>query len=98
VGQLEKLIDKMRRLPPEMRYVEVEWASEALNGRTQINRYDIYCVGKMFGIKKRSNFYLKASVEGSPHQYSQELVTWLVAEYEKDDRFFVKARDKVRRT
>jgi hypothetical protein len=76
----------------------VERVNEALNSRTQINRYDIQCVVKMFGIKKRPNFYYKASVEGSPHQYSKELVNWLVAEYEKDDRFFVKAREMARRT
>lgn len=67
----------------------------ALDGLTRINAYDIRCIGKVYNIKKRPNFFYQGAITGSPVQYSREFAAWLVAEYKKDGDFFLKARRKV---
>jgi len=75
----------------------VDAVNAALGGAAVINRYDIQCIVKAFDVKKRSTFFHKTSVKGSPSQYSQEFADWLVAEYEKDNQLFAKARVKAKK-
>jgi len=50
----------------------------------------------VYGIKKRPEFYYKGTVKGSPAQYSPAFIAWLLNEYEKDNDFFKKARQKAK--
>ncbi|MBV6482413.1 MAG: hypothetical protein DIKNOCCD_02156 [bacterium] len=61
-----------------------------------INQYDIQCVNNAHAIKKRSEFFYKGKVEGSPSQYSQSFVDWLLKQHQNDPSFFEKARKKVK--
>lgn len=63
-----------------------------LAGATSINTYDIQCVAKAFNIARRAEFYYKSSIKGTPAQYSPQFVDWLIAQYQKDPAFFLKAR------
>jgi len=68
-----------------------------LDGVSCINRYDIQCVIKVYGVKKRPEFYYKGKVQGSPSQYSHEFVEWIVKQYNNDNTFFTKARQKAQK-
>lgn len=63
----------------------------------KINRYDIQCVNRAHGVKKRPEYFYQGTVKGSPAQYSQAFVDWLIKQYQKDSDFFVKARAKPKR-
>jgi hypothetical protein len=59
-----------------------------------INQYDLLCVRRLYNIEKRPEFFYQSSVPGSPKQYSQAYVDWLLQEYKKDPSFFSNARSK----
>jgi hypothetical protein len=67
-----------------------------LDGANRINPYDIQCVNKVYDVRKRSEFFYKSTVQGSPSQYSREFVEWLTKQYKNDNAFFTKARQKAR--
>jgi hypothetical protein len=67
----------------------------ALGGKWKINQHDIQCICKVHGVKKRPDFYYKGGVPGSPNQYSQAFVHWVIEQFEKDPDFFTRCRDKV---
>ena len=68
-------------------------------GKTlQINSFDIQCVNKVYGIKKRSEFFYQGKVKNSPVQYSHAFVDWLVAKREQDDQFFPKTRARAKKS
>ena len=60
-----------------------------------INQYDLRCVHKIHGVKKRSEFFYQGNVKGSPAQYSQAFVEWLAQQWKNDPQFFDKARMQV---
>ena len=60
-----------------------------------VNQFDIQCVCKVHGVKKRPEFFYQGSVKGSPAQYSPAFVAWIVTQYSNDPAFFAKARKKV---
>ena len=62
----------------------------------KINQYDIQCVNKVFGIKQRSEYFYQGKVKGSPGQYSQVFVGWLVKQLKRDQQFFQKTRMKAK--
>lgn len=63
----------------------------------QINQFDIRCINKVYNIKTRSEYFYQGKIQGSPGQYSQAFVDWLVVEqYQKDNQFFCKARAKAK--
>lgn len=64
----------------------------------EINRYDLRCVNAVYKIKSRPEYFYQGKVKGSPSQYSQAFVEWLVRQYEKKSDFFVKARQLYRNT
>ena len=57
-----------------------------------VNQYDLQCVNRVCGIKKRSQFFYQGTVKNSPAQYSQLFVDWLVDQYNRDKSFFEKAK------
>lgn len=73
-----------------------EKVKEAIEG-FNINQYDIQCVIKAHRIKQRPEWFYQGKVKGSPAQYSQALVDWLIRQYEKDNAFFQKARDTAKK-
>ncbi|MDT3778288.1 DUF3644 domain-containing protein [Nitrospira sp. MA-1] len=62
----------------------------------QINQHGIQCVSKVYGIKKRSEYFYKGKIKGSPTQYSPAFIDWLVHQYSKDKAFFTKAKAKAK--
>jgi len=62
----------------------------------QINQYDIQCVSKVYGIKKRPEYFYKGKIKGSPTQYSPAFVDWLSQRYASDTDFFSKAKSKAK--
>lgn len=62
-----------------------------------INQHDIQCVNKAHGVRQRPEYFYQGSVKGSPAQYSETFVHWLIQQHQKDGAFFVKARAKAKR-
>ena len=71
----------------------VQLVNQHLNGRKTINSYDILCVRKIFKIdESKPNYYYKSKF--ATPQFSNAFVDWLVDQFNKDDAFFDKARQK----
>lgn len=73
----------------------IEKTNEMLSG-LEINQYDIKCVNKIYSIKTQYRYFYQGSIKGSPAQYSQEFVDWLVKQHNRDEEFFAKARARYR--
>lgn len=69
----------------------------SLNKTKKINPHDIQCVAKIFNIKKRSEFYYQGTVKGSPGQYSQDFIEWLLEQHSDDSDFFTQVRQKAKK-
>lgn len=61
-----------------------------------INQYDIQCVNKAHGVKQRPEYFYQGKVKGSPVQYSQGFVDWLIQQHHRDGEFFAKVRAKAK--
>ena len=70
---------------------------DLVRAETQINPHDIQCINKVYGIKGRPEYFYRGKVAGSPGQYSQAFVDWILREYRKDNQFFSQARVKARK-
>lgn len=64
--------------------------------RLTINQHDIQCVNKAHGVKKRPEYFYQGKVKGSPAQYSQAFVDWLIQQHQRDGEFFAKAKAKAK--
>jgi hypothetical protein len=84
------------RTHPYRRKEVIEQVNSTLDGATRINQYDVHCVMNVYGIRKRSEFYYRGTVKGSPAQYSPASVAWLLKEYAKDNDFFMESRLKAK--
>lgn len=73
----------------------VEQVNSRITG-VNINQYDIQCVNKVLNIKQRTEYFYQGKVKGSPAQYSQAFVDWLVSQFERDKKFFRKSRRKAK--
>ena len=49
---------------------------------------------RVFGVKKRSDFFYQGSVSGNPGQYSNKFIEWLIQQFNNDNDFFLKVRQK----
>ena len=67
---------------------------EKLDANTSFTQYDWDCIIKVYKIRQRREYYYQGTVPGSPVQYSQQLIDWIINEYEKDRDFFAKTRAK----
>ncbi len=81
---------------PLLRKYVIEKVNIDLPDALNINQYDIICINKVYQIKKRPEFYYKGRVQGSPTQYSHSLVDWILKQYENDNEFFLKTRQKAK--
>ena len=73
----------------------IEKVNELLNG-SNINQYDIRCINKVYKTKSKSEYFYQGSITGSPAQYSQNFVDWIVRQCHRDKDFFVKTRTKAK--
>ena len=64
--------------------------------QTEINQFDIQCVNKVGGIKTRREYFYQGRVQGSPGQYSQAFVDWIITRYRQDNGFFKNTRAKAK--
>ena len=69
----------------------------ALDGAATANTHDIQCVNEVHGVRKRGEWFYKGKVAGSPPQYSQAFVDWMVERVKQDPKFFVKARETAKK-
>lgn len=63
-----------------------------INSQGEINQYDIQCVVRVLGIKSRPEFYYRGDITGSPSQYSQAFIDFIIQRYQKDTHFFEQMR------
>ena len=72
-----------------------------VNARLQgytVNSHDIQCLNRVYGLKSRPEHFYQGKVKGSPGQYSNTFVEWVVARYESDPQFFDLTRQKDKST
>jgi hypothetical protein len=84
-----RTLDFDRAYPYRQKEVAIE-VNKRLGGQRKINPFDIQCVRKVHGTDDKS-MYSQAMKFGS-RQYSQAFVDWIMAEHQKDNAFFDKAR------
>lgn len=72
--------------------------TSALAGAVTVNQHDVQCVNKVHGVKKRPDWFYQGKVVGSPSQYSQAFVDWIVERVKQDPLFFVNAREGAKKS
>jgi hypothetical protein len=97
IGIVEVPKDPSKTHPHRQKEI-IATVNAALDGANSINQHDIQCIIKIYEVRKRPEFYYKGTVQGSPSQYSDAFVEWLVRQYGNDNAFFTKARQKVKST
>ena len=65
--------------------------NRGLSGRTTVNSFDIQCINRVYDIWEKDN--LCHCPKFSSPQYSREYVTWVISQYEQDNKFFTKTKD-----
>jgi len=79
------------------RYSEIEReVSNRLPEGVTINRHDTECLVHVCAVKKRTEWYYKGKVPGSPGQYSEAFIEWVLHRYRQDPEFFQRTRQKFR--
>lgn len=63
---------------------------------SNIKPFDVQSVVKVHNVEKRSEHFYHGTVTGSPKQYSEAFVEWLINQYQKDPNFFQVARKKAK--
>jgi len=81
---------------PLLRKDVIQQINSFLPDKSSINQYDIICINRVYDIKKRSEFYYKGRVQGSPTQYSLSFVEWVLRQHKNDNKFFKKTRQKAK--
>lgn len=97
IGVVEVPKDPSKTHPHRQKEI-IEAVNTALDGANSINQYDVQCVSKVYDVRKRPEFFYKGSVQGSPSQYSQEFMDWILRQDKNDNAFFAKARQKAKST
>lgn len=70
---------------------------DALNELAAVTTYDIQCVNNKHAVKNRAEWFYKGKIEGSPSQYSQAFVDWIVERVKQDSAFFTTTRQASRK-
>lgn len=68
----------------------------ALDGRASINQHDIQSINKAHSVKKRADWFYQGKVKGSPVQYSQAFMDWILERFKHDSNFFEISRISAR--
>jgi len=66
--------------------------NKGLAGKTTINSFDIQCINRVHEVWDKENFC--HCPRYSSRQYSPEYVAWVIRQYQQDDEFFRKTREK----
>lgn len=96
-GKEDSLIIEVPKNPdtthPHRQKEVIQSINQQLSGRKTITPYDILCARKAFKIdENKPNYYYKSKF--ATPQYSKAFVDWLVEQFNKDTKFFDKARQK----
>jgi hypothetical protein len=86
------------RTHPHRQKEVVEQVNQRLQGQYVINSYDVYAVRKAHAVESKRHFFYRSRILGHTPQYSPGFVDWLVTQFERDPRFFQKARQRVKQT
>jgi hypothetical protein len=70
--------------------------NKKLNGAKTINSYDIQCINRKHKVKSKPEWFYQGKVAGSPAQYSNAFIHWVIERFRQDKNFFVKARKAVK--
>jgi len=99
--------DLMARATNDLNYVRMFIGPNVLARADQANQRIVLPVERLSGrnfpapffipVKKRPEFFYQGKVKGSPVQYSQAYVDWLIQQYQKDGEFFNKAKTKLKK-
>lgn len=95
-GELTQVVEKLKDPGTSHPFRRTELIDQ-LKTKLKINAFDIQCVNKVHKIKAQSKYFYQGKVKGSPGQYSQAFVEWLIERYEEDDQFFHKTREKAKK-
>ena len=65
-------------------------------GDKAINAYDITCLNRVYKVKAKREYFFQGKIIGSPVQYSQVFIDWVINRYRQDNNFFqlTRAREK----
>lgn len=95
-GEHSRIIEVPRDPSSSHPFREKEVVESAKAAGLRVNQHDIRCVNKVYNIKKRNEYFYQGKVKGSPGQYSQGFVDWLIERYRGDDQFFQNTRAKAK--
>jgi hypothetical protein len=70
----------------------IEEINRGLAGATTINSFDLQCINRVYEIWNKENF-CHCPRYSSP-QYSREYVAWVIRQYQQDNEFFLKTRER----
>ncbi len=98
-GSLTRVVEVPKdpsRTHPYRQKEAIEHINTLFMGKTHINSHDFQCILNVHGIRKRPDFHYRGTIAGSPAQYSETFVQWILKQYENDASFFTKARAKAK--
>ena len=95
-GEPSRVIEVPKDPSTSHPFREKEVIEAARHAKLPVNQHDIRCVNKIYNVKTRNEYFYQGKVKGSPGQYSQALVDWLIERYRQDNEFFRKARAKTK--
>ena len=87
--------DPSKSHPFRQKEVLVELAKAIPDAGT--NQHDVQCINHIYKVKSRLEYFYQGKIPGSPGQYSQSFVDWVIDRYRQDRKFFVKMRAKYKR-
>lgn len=93
IGFVEVPKDPSKTHPHRLKDVE-KIINKFLPEAEKIGQYDITCIQSIFDTKKNQSHYYKGSIKGSPMQYSQEFIDWVLNKYKNNPDFFTETRQQ----
>ncbi len=63
-------------------------------GYKAINAYDVTCLNRVYKVKANREYFFQGKIQGSPVQYSQAFIDWVINRYRQDNNFFQLTRAK----
>ena len=95
-GQPTQIIEVPKDPSTSHPFRQIDVVSQLMKRELPVNAYDIQCVNRVYAVKKRSDFFYQGAVKGSPGQYSQAYVEWIIEQYSRAKEFFRSARTQAR--
>lgn len=98
-GSLTRVVEVPKdpsRTHPYRQKETIERINTFLSGKAHVNSHGFQCILNVYDIRKRPDFHYRGAIAGSPAQYSEAFVQWILKQYENDSSFFIKARAKAK--